>query len=204
MNVYKLGRGLQEFIMSFIVPTYLDLCLIFLQLIQLIMFVTNFAVPIGNRNYQEFYKISKITFMTCKVHKNWVFLLMVIKIYNLMSIATIFFIHSWFPSWIFLRSKFDQLLYCGHKTGHFYKNSQFFGHTYRILTTLEGQMADDWHCILNLSIGTINCLSPLLIEYNWRKRDKTGTRLSQNFSSEMRPGQDKFQNFVQDRESQYL
>ena len=52
-------KDLPEFIMSFIVTTLLDLCHIFLQLVQLFMFVTIFAVPIGTKNSQEFYKISR-------------------------------------------------------------------------------------------------------------------------------------------------
>ena len=59
--------------------------------------------------------------------------------------------------------KFDQLLHCDHETGHNYKCHHFFGHIYRIVTTLEAQMAENWHCILKFSIGTINCLAPLLL-----------------------------------------
>ena len=61
--------------------------------------------------------------------------------------------------------KFDELLHCDHKTGHNYNCHHFFGHNYRIVTTLEAQMSKYWHCIQNFSIGTINCLSPLLLEY---------------------------------------
>ena len=80
-----------------------------------------------------------------------------------MRIATIFFqIQLWSPSRIYSRLKFDQLLHCDHKTGHNYKCNHFFGHIYRIVTTLEAQMAENWHCITNFIIGTINCLSSLL------------------------------------------
>ena len=73
---------------------------------------------------------------------------MVIRTNKLMPIATIFFwIQLWFPSRIYLRLKFDQLLHCDHKTGHNYKCNHFCGHIYRIVTTLEAQLAENWHKI---------------------------------------------------------
>ena len=67
-----------------------------------------------------------------------------------MLIATIIFIQLLFPSCTYLRLKFYQLLHCDHKTGNNYKNNPFFGHIYRNMTTLEAQIAENWHCILAL------------------------------------------------------
>ena len=53
----QIDKDLPEFNMSFIENTFLDLFHRFLKLVHLFMCVVIFAVPIGTKDYQEFYKI---------------------------------------------------------------------------------------------------------------------------------------------------